>query len=315
MNLLFERGPLFYLEFNLRLFFFLLFKRADILVANDLDTLLPNFLISKVKNNKLVYDSHEYFSEVPELHGRKFKQGLWRRLEHFILPKIKNSYTVNQSIADLYKENYGIEMKVVRNFPNLITSHHERPLITPVASGGAVILYQGSLNIDRGLEEAIEAMQYINDATLAIIGSGDISEKLKILVNNLGLNHRVIFYGRIPMEQLRQYTSKADIGISLEKDTNLNYRFSLPNKIFDYIHAGVPVLASPLPEIKNIFSKYDIGELIENHDPKHIAEKITGMLTNKQNMLRWKGNTKKAAQELCWENEEKVLTQIYGKLE
>jgi glycosyltransferase involved in cell wall biosynthesis len=312
MFLFFENGPLFYLEYNLRLFLFLLFNKADVLVANDLDTLLPNFLISKIKGGKLVFDSHEYFTEVPELQGRKFKQWLWKRLELWILPQLKNAYTVNQSIADLYKKNYGIKMKVVRNFPSPHIRRGGDWALPYIQRWNSIILYQGALNIDRGLEEAIEGMQYVNNATLVIIGGGDIEDKLKGLTNDLGLSDRVIFYGRIPLEQLPKYTAMADIGISLEKDTNLNYRYSLPNKIFDYIHSSVPVLASPLHEIKKIFSLYDIGELIENHDPKHIAEKITSMLNNKTNIQRWKENEKKAAVELCWENEEKVLLKIYG---
>ncbi len=315
MLLLFQRGPLFYIEYNFRLFFLLLFKKADVLVSNDLDTLLANYLISKIKNTKLVFDSHEYFTEVPELINRKFKQKLWKRLERFILPKLKYAYTVNQSIADLYKKNYGIEMKVVRNLPMKVAS--EDWGVTSKGrnqSSQKIILYQGALNVDRGLEEAIEAMQYIPDAVFHIIGGGDIADYLKQLTTSLKVADKVIFFGKVPFEQLRQHTSAADIGISLEKDTNINYRYSLPNKIFDYIHAGVPVLASSLPEIKNIFKAYDIGLLIESHDPKYIAETINTMLSNNEKMKQWKGNEKLAATELCWENEEKTLLKIYKNL-
>ena len=122
MFLLFDRGPLFYAEYNIRLFFFLLFKRIDILVSNDLDTLLANYLISKMKGAKLVYDSHEYYTELPELQERKFVRSIWKYIEASILPKITHCYTVSQSVAEAYHKEYGIRMGVVRNVPMLVFS-------------------------------------------------------------------------------------------------------------------------------------------------------------------------------------------------
>jgi hypothetical protein len=124
MFLFFERGPLFYAEYNFRLFFYLLFHKADVLVANDLDTLLANYIASKFKGSVLVHDSHEYFTGVPELEGRNFAKGMWKRIERWIFPKLRSIYTVNGSIASLYKEEYGKEVKVVRNFPFLVQKQY-----------------------------------------------------------------------------------------------------------------------------------------------------------------------------------------------
>jgi glycosyltransferase involved in cell wall biosynthesis len=313
--LFFGKGPLFYAEYNLRLFFYLLLNRANILVANDLDTLLANYYASKIKGSHLVHDSHEYYTGVPELEGRPGVQKIWKAIERSIFPKLKAVYTVNNSIAKLYNDEYNVDVKVVRNFPLLVERGNElsktrRELNLP--ENKKIILYQGSVNVDRGLLEAIAAMQFVNDAILLIVGDGDILEEVKAKAQQLKVNERVIFRKKVPFEELKNYTAHADLGISLDKDTNINYKYSLPNKIFDFVHAGVPVLASNLVEIKKIFSQYNIGELIENHDPKHIAEKMNLMLSDAEKRKVWKENATRASKDLCWQNEEKVLAEIYA---
>ena len=313
IKLFFEKGPLFYAEYNLRLFFFLLFNKSGILVSNDLDTLLPNYIISKIKKASLVYDTHEIFTEVPELKNRKWKKYTWEKIEHFIFPKLKHIITVNDSIAKYYGEIYLKDLKVVRNIPigkkpNSIKTRKELGL----PADKKIIILQGSgINIDRGAEEAVEAMKHVNNAVLFIIGSGDIINKLKQTVNDLKISDKVKFINKLPPDELMHYTCNADIGLTLDKDTNINYRYSLPNKLFDYMHAGIPVLASPLVEIKKIFDQYNIGELIENHNPKHIAEKINLMLSNDQKIKTWKENSKIAISDLCWEKEEQELLKIF----
>lgn len=315
MNLLFEKGPLFYAEYNIRLFLLLLFRKADVLVSNDLDTLLPNFLIHKIKRIPIVYDSHEYFTETPEVIHRKFVKYVWEGIEKWIFPKLIDVITVSDSIAAAFKNKYRIDVKVVRNIPpkiHLTKVKSRKELGLPEKD--KIILLQGSgINIQRGAEELIESMQFLEGVKLLIIGGGDVIHLLKEMVENPEIKGKVIFKDRMTFDELAQFTRNADIGLSIDKDTNINYRFSLPNKLFDYIHAEIPVLASPLTEIKKILDKYQIGEMIESHDPKHIAEKINSMIRNEDGMREWKENTKFAAQELNWEKEEQILIEIYKK--
>lgn len=307
-KLIFTKGPLFYFEYNLRLFIFLLFHKFDIVVSNDLDTLGGSFCASKIRNKKLVYDSHEFFTEVPELYKRNFTKKVWMLIEQLTLPKVKYSYTVSQSIADTYNKRYGINMKVIRNVP------YKNIPVEPSSNNKKLktILYQGSLNIGRGLEHLIDAMEFIYNAQLIIIGDGDITQELNDQISKKNLQGKVTLKGRIPFEELSSETKKADLGVALEENLGLNYYYALPNKLFDYIQSRVPVLVSPFPEMQKVVNKYEIGTVYDHKNPKLLAEKIQEIFELKNRYQKWKENTKKAAEELCWENEEKILIQIYS---
>ena len=314
MKLIFEKEAVFYAEFNIRLFFFLLFHKSDILISNDLDTLLPNFLISKIKRIPLVYDSHEYFIGVPELEKNGFARKIWLAIEKWIFPKLKHVFTVNQSIAELYQKQYNININIVRNIPlkRLTTISKTREELGLPMDKKIIILQGAGINIDRGVEELVQSMQWIKNSILLIIGNGDIIESLKTKTDELQLNEKVKFINRLTYNELINYTANADLGLTVDKDSNLNYKFSLPNKLFDYISAGIPVLASNLPEVKRIVEKYKVGEILYSHKPEIMAQTIENMLNNKEKLLEYKANTKIAATELCWENEEIELNKVYN---
>ena len=314
MKLLFRSGPLFYACFNLRLFFLLLFRKADLLVSNDLDTLLANYLVSKIKGIPLVYDSHEYFTEVPELEGRKARK-VWLAIENYIFPKLKEVITVNDSIAKIYKEKYGVDVKVVRNLPSGQKKEIAQISKTDlgVSENQKIVILQGSgINLDRGGEEAVLAMKAVENAVLLVVGSGDALPELKRIVEKEGLHNKVKFIPRQKPDYLYGYTVLADVGLSLDKDTNLNYRYSLPNKIFDYIHCGVPVLASDLPEVARIIRGYDAGIVLKDYSVNSISNAIKKMLTEDFKSSKT-NNLKKASLELTWETNREVLNNVYIK--
>ncbi|PQJ75006.1 glycosyltransferase [Polaribacter gangjinensis] len=301
----FNHNFLFYAEFNIRLFFYLLIKKYDCILANDLDTLPACFFISKFKKTPLVFDSHELFSEGPELQGRKFVQSFWRKLEDFFLPRIKKSYTVSQSIADFYHKKYQNNMGVIRNIPLKNQAYISEEVSFPTLQ--RTILYQGVLNPGRGIKPMIEALQYLENLDLIIIGYGKVEAELKQFVKDKKMENRVFFLGRISREKLLNYTQKATLGMVLEEPLGLSFQYSLPNKLFDYIHAQIPIIAGNLIEISSIINEYKVGVIVENYTPKAIATAIQDLLNDENKMLAIKQNQLKASEVLCWEKEQQKL--------
>lgn len=307
-RLLFNVGFLFYAEFNIRLFIFLLFTKKDLLFSNDVDTLLPHYIISKLQNKKLVFDSHELFSEIPELVNKQQVKKVWLLLEKTIIPKLQTVITVSDSIKKHYQNLYGISAIVIRNIPEIKTISQKNFEID--AEGKKVILYQGSVNIGRGLELMIDTMALLDEYLFIVIGDGDIIAQLKEKVSNLSLHDKVKFIGKKTPNELKKLTPNATIGMSLEEDLGLNYRYALPNKIFDYLHAHVPVIVSDLPEMRSLIKKHPIGEILIERTPKTLAKTIINM-TN----ISYEKELKTAKKELNWSKEKEKLISIFSKLD
>jgi len=311
-NLLFNKGFLFYANYNIRLFFFLLFSKPTILWSNDLDTLPANYLVSKIKGLKLVYDSHEYFTEVPELVNRPKVQKVWEQIEKWTFPKLKNVITVSDEIAKAYYNKYHVDSVVIRNLPFKNKAFFQVKDIKK--EGFNLVLYQGAVNVNRGIEPLVEAMQYIENTKLYIIGDGDVFDEIVTKVRTLKLEDKITLLGKIPFELLPHYTFQADLGVSLEENVGLNYTYALPNKLFDYINAGLPVLTSNLPEMEAVVRKYEVGETLSVISAKTIAEKINELFSKKDKLKFYAQNSLKAKEELCWENEEQKLYSFVNKI-
>jgi glycosyltransferase involved in cell wall biosynthesis len=304
MRLFFNKSFFFYAEYNIRLFFYLLFDKTDLYLSNDTDTLVANYLAARIRRKPLVFDAHEMFPEVPEVINRKRVRMFWTKIEDWIFPKLKNTYTVCQSIADIYNDKYHIDMQVVRNIPFAEPATPSRAAID--SKGKKVLLYQGAVNLGRGIEWVIDAMPYLDDFVFYVVGDGDIIGELKERVRKLNLNDRVIFTGRVPFEELPAYTACADIGVNLLENRGLNYYYSLPNRIFDYIRKNVPVLASDFPEIRKIVAHYNVGILVEHTEPLFLADTIKQLAAQEKNTMGFSA----ANAELTWENESKQLLRV-----
>lgn len=306
-------GPLFYVEYNTRLFLKLLFSKCDVLLSNDLDTLLANSIVSKIRGIPLVYDSHEYFTEVPELIHRPSVRKIWLMIEKMCINRPSKYMTVCNSISVEYGKKYGLEFSVIRNLPEKLkeVSEHKTVDLRSMANGRRILLYQGSVNADRGLEEMVQAMKLLDDYLLVIAGKGDVYKDLLKQVEALKLNDKVKFLGQIPFEELPSITSQADLGLSIEKKDALSYQFALPNKVFDYLQSSIPVLMSDLIELKALNERYHFAELIEEIQPELIAQKIKNIFTVESKLIELKENAIKASKELNWEIERKKFESIF----
>lgn len=301
----YNKGKLFYLEFMLRLYFYLNSRRYHALCAIDLDTALPVYFQAKKKQVPFVYDAHEYFPEVVEVTDRKLVKTAWTAIEKFIVTRTRHAYTVTQSIADIFFRKYKTRFEVIRNTPVLQAA-------APVAKETKTILYQGAVNAGRGLEPLLEAMVEL-DAKLVICGDGDVMPTLKQMARELAVEDKVEFRGYVLPKDLLEITRRCRVGIMLLENKGLSYYYSLANKFFDYVHAGVPQLVIDFPEYRQLNEKYKVG-LLTSLDVEEIKEKLTLLLTDEALYEELVANCGQAKQELNWQQEEHKLIRFYEEL-
>ncbi|HHM21037.1 MAG TPA: glycosyltransferase [Bacteroidetes bacterium] len=309
-NLFFKKGKLFYVEYNIRLFAFLLFAKYDVVCSVDLDTLLPGFIISKIKRKKCVYDAHEYFTEVPELVERPIIKGIWEVIARWVVPRVKYACTVGECLANELEKKYGISFCVIRNVPL-----KKNFFIKKIKNNNPFILiYQGVLNEGRGLEEVIAAMNQLDGVELWLVGEGDLSGKLRQLAAKQNTKNKIVFHGYVLPENLHALTMRAHLGLNILKNKGLNYYYSLANKTFDYMQAGIPSVCMNFPEYKNIQKKYGAIVLVKDSTPSAIAHTVDYLKTNIRAYNQLCTESKRAAQQLIWEKEEKKLIAFYRNL-
>ena len=308
-RMIFTRGPLFYAFFNLRLFCTLLFSRRPVLmIANDLDTLPAVFFAGRLRRIPLIYDSHELFTQVPELIHRQRVQRIWKGIEGYLLPRVSNAVTVSYPIAEIYRRLYGVRFKVVRNVPKKIEKPVPKSTVREY-DGKQLIIYQGALNVGRGLELMIETMHFLENVVFLIVGKGDIEMELRTMVEKEDLTPKIHFKGRLTPNELATLTAACDLGISLEEDLGLNYRYALPNKLFDYIQARIPILCSALPEMARIVETYGVGVATSERNPEQLAALIRYML-KERSTGGWMEALDMAAEVLCWEEESGIYLDL-----
>lgn len=302
----FEKGSFFYMEYSLRLFLYLLLKKMDAICAIDLDTIIPCYIISRIKKIKRVYDAHELFCEMKEVVSRPAIYKIWKWIEKNTVPHFNFGYTVNVPIANEFLKLYGCSYDIIQSMS----------VLEPVKENckkEKFILYQGAVNEGRSFETLIPAMRWIN-IPLIICGDGNFIEQARALAVSNKVTSKVEFKGMISPGHLKEFTRKAYIGITLFDKNGLSNYYSLANRFFDYIHAGTPQLCVDYPVYREINNFHNIGVLISDLSPANIAKEINDLLNDEDKWLQFHNNCNKAAQILNWQMEEKKLLTFYKNL-
>ena len=306
LNGWFPSGKLHYIEFNFRLFCYLLFKKIDLVCAIDLDTILPCYFISKLKRITRVYDAHELFCEMKEVVSRPSIYRFWKKIEQFAVPKFKNGYTVNELIAEEFSKMYPVHYGVIRNVPSL------SQLNIPEKKT-RYILYQGAVNQGRSFETLIPAMKNVS-ASLVICGDGNFMQDAKELVRAHQLENKVVLKGRIPPAELIEITINAWAGVTLFENNGLSNYYSLGNRFFDYLHAGLPQLCVDYPAYRNINDRFKVAVLTQDLAPDIISSGLNKLLSDQKLYYELQVNCLKAREVFNWQEEEKKLIEFYDRL-
>lgn len=304
LRMWFQHGKFFYIEGHIRIFLYLLFTRADMYCAIDMDTLLPCYFASRLRRKKLVFDAHEYYSETSGLVGRKTEKRVWQRLEDMFIPKLQYAYTVNHSLAQIFTDKYNVPFQVIRNLPYRISPEKKW-------EQDKYFIYQGALNKGRGLEALLTAFQN-SDQTLKIAGNGPMMPWLKQEIENLGIGDRVELPGWLPPEELRSLTRTAFCGFNLIESKGKSYYYSLANKFFDYMQAGIPQICMNFPEYALINKDFEVAILID--DFSDLSGAINSILNDRNHYERLRNNCIQASEVYNWENEEPRLLDFYRLL-
>ena len=319
MRLRHRRGWRFYAEFNWRLFWLLMRERPDVVWANDTDTLLGCWMAAKSTGRKLVLDCHELFPEVPEIQHKPLVKWVWRTLERWLMPSCDACLTVCGSIADYYSEKYGVEMTVVRNLGRTEVGGRRSEVGSRSSDVGGLppsalrlLLYQGAVNLGRGVDWAIDALEWLPGCQLVVAGDGDLLEEMKAYAAGKPWAERVVFLGRLMPEELEPLTRMADVGLVMLEDMGLSYHYALPNRIGDFVHAGVPMVVSDLPEMTAVVRRWKVGEVMYGTGGRPLAEAVERVLAVPRESWDFAG----AREDMDWEKEKgkivRVVRNIFG---
>lgn len=303
----FERGFSFYAEYNIRLFLHLLFNRNDAVCSIDLDTILPGYFVTKLKGKPHIYDAHEYFSQMQEIVSRPLVHKVWLGIERLMMPRVKHGYTIGEGYAAIFKNEYNLDFEILRNVPFSIQDP------TPT-TGEKTILYQGAINVGRGLEEMIEAMRQLDGFSLVIVGNGTELPRLKELAKTLGMKDKVIFKGALLPKDLQNETGKHWLGLTLFSSIGEHHQLSLANRFFDYIQSGVPQIAMNYAEYAQVNKRYNMAYMLNELKSEELVKLIREIEADPVLYSEKKKNCKAASKDLCWENESEKLIKFYHEI-
>lgn len=312
INLFFNKGPLFYLEYNIRLFIFLIANKWDAVCSVDIDTIVSGRLATFIKRKKLIFDSHEYYIKTPELKGRNFTKSMWTVVEKIFVRKINLAYTVNEELASILTNRYNINFQVIKNFP--ISKGLEKKNTKDLKKDPFILVYQGAINKGRGVEIYIEAMDSLPECELWIIGSGDLSYSIQDKCSQSSSSSRIKLLGQVSFSDLPSITRKADLGLNMLDSDSESYYYSLANKYFDYIEAGIPGIHMNFPSYSFHENQFETSVLVDEYTEDALVHAVTVLRSQPKMYNELVDKCAIAREEYTWEKESKRLMVLYDGL-
>ncbi|MFP3861938.1 glycosyltransferase family 4 protein [Pseudomonas capeferrum] len=299
---------------HLALLFKMLEYRATVVHSHDVNTLPTAWLAAKLSRARLVYDAHEISTS---REGYKSLRKVVGFVEKQLMPSANGTITTTDARAKYFARAYGVERPLVlQNRPRLIESppsnriREELGLVEP----WPIVLYQGGLQQGRGLEKLVRTAQHVPDCYFVLIGGGRLTQPLTQLAQELNLQHKVHFIPTVALAELPSYTASADVGVQPIENTCLNHYTTDSNKLFEYVIAGLPVIATDFPEIRKIVRSNDIGLLVPANNEQALSRTIIQLLEDPALRARFASNARKTAQNLNWESQEKCLVDLYERV-
>lgn len=283
----------------------------EVVFAEDVYSLPIAYQFKRKFKSKIIYDSREIYSELASLRNKKYKKRIISKIEESLIPYVDTILVTGDLDKKVLSKKFtSSPIEVVYNYPPRAKKIHpidfKKTLGLPYDS--VILIYQGMILEGRGLELALNSLQYIDRAHLVILGEGEYSSKLRDFAKSLGLEHKTHFLGAIPYSELLSYTSGADIGFVLIEPISLSYKLALPNKLFEYCQAKIPIIATKLPAIESIFQKFKIGRIVHpDVSAENLSKEISLILEDRNSYLR---ELDKASHFFVWETQIPLIEQI-----
>lgn len=308
VNVLWVRGSLI-----LRMILKGYFRNYDIYHSNDLNTLPQGFISAKwrFKPKKLIYDSHEV-----QTSRTGYNSPIHGKMEAYLIKKIDEMIVENNTRAKYNEDLYGFYPHVVHNYPfKQQTSKNEEKVnlheILGIPKNEKILLYQGGIQTGRGLDKLIKAVPHFKEGVLVLLGDGKIKKELQNMVKKMNLEEKVKFHRKVPVGELPKYTRNGYIGFQVLNNVCFNHYSASSNKLFEYMMAGVPVVACSFPEIQRVVEGDGTGVSVDSHDPVSIADGVNWLLEHPEQYEKMKIKSIKASKKYNWEKEKNIFLNLY----
>ena len=297
---------LFYFKFFFIQLKYSLRSKSDIYLASDFFSLPALFITAKLYNKKIIYDSRELFTELPFHEKKPIVRKIIKVFERFLIKRVDAVLTTGEMDSNYLKKHYPINnIYLQRNLPLKNNSLQPVNLYNKfsIPSESIIILYQGIVVKGRGLEFYFNELTKMNDLYLIVLGGGEHLNYYKSISEKMGISRKMIFAGKVQQSEILNYTSGAFAGLSIINNIGINNYYALPNKLFEYLMAGIPVIVNNLPQMKKIVDEYKVGAVIDETIENSLIEILLRWKNNKTLYSELKQNCKIASEELNWENE------------